>query len=148
MSPTLFLEIFYISRTCSISVFWFLFWWIWIRKRKCIFYYFLTMRWRRQLVSFFVADSVSIILQRQHLDSWWSHQMETFLRHWPFVKGIRWIPTTKASDVELWYFIWSAPEQTVGQTIETAVIWDTIVLMTSLYCAENMAMQGIIASML
>ena len=25
--------------------------------------------------------------------------------------GHRWIPRTKASDTELWYFLWSAPEQ-------------------------------------
>ena len=27
--------------------------------------------------------------------------------------GNRWIPLTKASDAELWYFLWSAPEQSV-----------------------------------
>ena len=38
----------------------------------------------------------------------------------------------KASDVELWCFLWSAPEQTVEWTIETSVIWDAIALiMTS-----------------
>ena len=39
----------------------------------------------------------------------WKH----FPRYWPFVRGIhrpRWIPHTKASDAELWCFIWSAPE--------------------------------------
>ena len=41
----------------------------------------------------------------------------------------QWIPLTKASDAERW----SAPEQTVEQTIETHVIWDAIALiMTSL----------------
>ena len=30
----------------------------------------------------------------------------------------RWIPLTKTSDAELWYFLWSAPEQTAEQTIE------------------------------
>ena len=35
-----------------------------------------------------------------------------------------WIPLTKASDAELWCFLWSAPEQTADQTIETLVIWD------------------------
>ena len=45
----------------------------------------------------------------------------------------RWIPLTKASDAELWCFLWSAPEQTVEQIIETPVIWDAITLiMTSL----------------
>ena len=46
-----------------------------------------------------------------------------------------WFPRTKASDaeLELWCFLWSAPEQTVEQTIETSVIWDDITLiMTSL----------------
>ena len=37
----------------------------------------------------------------------WKH----FPRYWPF--GHRWIPLTKASDTELWCFLWSAPEQTV-----------------------------------
>ena len=40
---------------------------------------------------------------------------------------------TKASDAELWCFLWSAPETTLEQTMETPVIWDAIVLiMTSL----------------
>ena len=42
----------------------------------------------------------------------WKH----FPRNWPFVRGIhrsRWIPHTKASDAELWCFLWSASEQTV-----------------------------------
>ena len=44
-----------------------------------------------------------------------------------------WIPLTKASDAELWYFLWSAPEQMVEQTIKMPVIWDAIMLiMTSL----------------
>ena len=47
---------------------------------------------------------------------------------------VHWIPLTKASDVELWCFLWSAPEQTLEQTIEMRVIWDAIMLiMTSLY---------------
>ena len=33
---------------------------------------------------------------------------------------------TKASDAELWRFLWSAPEYTVEQTIKTPVIWDAI----------------------
>ena len=35
------------------------------------------------------------------------------LHYWPFVRGIhrsRWIPRAKASDAELWCFLWSAPE--------------------------------------
>ena len=42
-------------------------------------------------------------------------------------------PRTKASDMELWCFPWSATEQTFKQTIKTPVIWDAIALiMTSL----------------
>ena len=39
----------------------------------------------------------------------WKH----FPRNWPFVWGIhrsRWIPPTKASDAELWCFLWCASE--------------------------------------
>ena len=66
----------------------------------------------------------------------WKH----FPRYWPFVRGIhRWIPLTKASDEKLWCFRWSPPEQTVEQTIETPVIWDTIAfIVTSLYCSQEM----------
>ena len=36
----------------------------------------------------------------------WKH----FPRYWPFVRGsYRWIPHRKASDAELWCFLWSAP---------------------------------------
>ena len=49
---------------------------------------------------------------------------------WGEFTGDRWIPLTKASDTELWCFLWSAPEQTVEQTIAA---WDAIALiMTSL----------------
>ena len=47
--------------------------------------------------------------------------------------GHRWIPLIKASEAELWCFLWSVSEQTVEQTIETPVIWDAIeLIMTSL----------------
>ena len=72
---------------------------------------------------------------------WW-HEMETFPRYWPFVMGIRrWIPLTKASDADLWRFLWYPLEQTVKQTIETLVIWDVIAhIITSLlqYIPRNM----------
>ena len=47
--------------------------------------------------------------------------------------GHRWIPPTKASDAELWCFLWSAPQQTFEKKIETLAIWDAIApIMTSL----------------
>ena len=36
------------------------------------------------------------------------------------------LPFTKASDAEIWCFLWSAPAQMFKQTIETPVIWDAI----------------------
>ena len=46
--------------------------------------------------------------------------------------GHRCISLTKARDAELWYFLWSAPHQTVAQTIEATVIWNAIaIIMTS-----------------
>ena len=43
--------------------------------------------------------------------------------------GHQWSPRTKASDAELWWFLWSAHEKTMVRL----VIWDAIVLiMTSL----------------
>ena len=39
--------------------------------------------------------------------------------------GHRWIPLSKASDAELWSFLWSAPEYTVGLTMVRLVIWAT-----------------------
>ena len=74
--------------------------------------------------------------------TWWCHQMETFPRFWPFVGGIhrhRWIPHTKASDAEFWWFLWSAPEPTVEQTMETPVTWDAIALIvTSLLWMQSL----------
>ena len=37
---------------------------------------------------------------------------------WCEFTGHRWIPLTKASDAELWCFLWSVPEQTVEQIIK------------------------------
>ena len=50
-----------------------------------------------------------------------------------------WISLTKTSQSELWYFLWSAPEQTVGQTIETSMIWDPIVLIMALMLIVNIS---------
>ena len=45
----------------------------------------------------------------------------------------RWIPRTKASDAELWCFLWSAPETTVEHTQETPLNGDAMALhLTSL----------------
>ena len=64
----------------------------------------------------------------------WSQRLNVtlschFPRYWPFVRGPTghwWIPLTGASDVQLWRFLWSAPRETVKQTMEAPVIWDAI----------------------
>ena len=54
---------------------------------------------------------------------------------WGESTGHHWIPLIKASDSEIWCFLWSAPEQKAEKTNGTPVIWDAIVLiMTLLYC--------------
>ena len=48
----------------------------------------------------------------------WKH----FPHYWSFVRGTTghwWIPLTKANDMDLWCFLWYAPEQTVEETIKT-----------------------------
>ena len=90
-----------------------------------------------QILHFRVMDPNILISRKlqQMLTSWWRHQMETF----SVILGPLWGESTgyhtKTSDAELWCFLWSAPQQTVEQTIETPVIWDAIALiMTSLWC--------------
>ena len=56
---------------------------------------------------------------------WLRHEMETFSANSPVTDEV-------PSDAELLCFLWSAPEPTIEQTIETLVIWDAIALiMTS-----------------
>ena len=61
----------------------------------------------------------------------WSHDDVIKCKHFPrcwYLRGEftghRWIPHTKASDAELWCFIWSTPELPVAQTIVRLVISD------------------------
>ena len=61
--------------------------------------------------------------------------MEIFSTLLAFVRGIHRSPVisrTKASDAELWSFLWYAPEPTVEQRMETPVIWDAIALIMAL----------------
>ena len=49
----------------------------------------------------------------------------------------RWFPRTKASDAQLWCFLWSSLEATVEQTMETPVIWDAIALIEVIVMAND-----------
>ena len=55
-----------------------------------------------------------------------------------------WISLTKASDAELLYFLWSAPEPTIEQTQETQVIWDAIAFIMTPLLWWNKQIQGVI----
>ena len=57
---------------------------------------------------------------------------------WGEFTGPRWIPRTKASDAELWCFLWSVSEYKVEQTMVRLVIWDAISpIMKSLECGKR-----------
>ena len=45
--------------------------------------------------------------------------------------GRRWISLTKASDAELWCFLWCAHKYMVDQTINISVIWDAMALIVT-----------------
>ena len=72
----------------------------------------------RQFDCFFLQQSVQgNVRENTEALHYWSHddviKWKHFPRYWPFVRGIhrsRWIPRTKASDAELWCFLWSTPE--------------------------------------
>ena len=52
---------------------------------------------------------------------------------WGESTGYQRITLSKTSGAGLWCFIWSTPEQTAEQTMETPLVWDAIALiMTSL----------------
>ena len=58
-------------------------------------------------------------------DMWHWHPLHADVIKWKHFPRY-WLSHTKASDAELWCFLWSAPEQTARQTLETPVIWDAI----------------------
>ena len=103
--------------------------------------------WRHQidwLIDSFIYQS-GACPEKQCLSSWdhlhgWTDTVMTDIHGnifrvtgplWGESTSYRWIPVTKSSDAELWCFLWSAPQQTFVQRIETLVIWDTIALIGS-----------------
>ena len=93
------------------------------RKQALIYVRPLSQLWRIQ----YFGSCHDDVIQWKHVPCNWLFVRES--------TGLWWIPLTKASDAELWCFLWSVPEQTVEQTIGTPVIWDAITLiMKSLWC--------------
>ena len=67
--------------------------------------------WVEIWVFFYFSHCSVIIITERHLTvyiSWWRQQMEAISVL--LFTGHRWIPRTKASDAELWWFLWPAPE--------------------------------------
>ena len=65
--------------------------------------------------------------QNDNVMSW-----KRFPHYWRFVKesiNHRWIPITKSQYNELWCVLCCSAEESVGQTVELWVIWDTMALM-------------------
>ena len=77
-------------------------------------------------VQFILPDLCHGVTKPRHCIIYTETKMETFSA----LLGLchLWIPLTKARDMELWCFLWSAPYQMVEQTIDTPVIWDAIML--------------------
>ena len=96
------------SKTCDLNV--------WIQIHIHIYLYL-----------WFSEDGIPVFLCIYIYDPWWRHQKETFSALLALCEGNPPVTPTKANDAES-CFLWSAPEQTVKQTIETPVIWDSIVL--------------------
>ena len=64
--------------------------------------------------------------------AWWCHEYKKIFHVTGLLCGEftthQWIPLTKASDMELRCFLWSAAEQMAEQTTETPEISNTIAL--------------------
>ena len=54
--------------------------------------------------------------------------MELFSALLALCEGNPPVGVPKASDAELWFYLWSEPEQTAEQTFEAPIIWDAIAL--------------------
>ena len=83
-----------------------------------------------------VPDGISASRQlNKHNTVRWRHRMEIFFcvtgLLWGESTGHRWFALTKASDAELWWFLWCTSELTVAQTIKTTMIWDPMALIVT-----------------
>ena len=84
--------------------------------------------------------------------SWWRHQMEIFRVTGPLCEeftGHRWIPFTKASNAELWCFLWYAHEQigwvntrNAGDLRHHRVHYDVTVMSTKAHAIVPLLLPG------
>ena len=65
------------------------------------------------------VSALSLIIFRV-TGSWWGESI-----------GHLWITLTKASDAELWCFLWCMPIQTAEQTVQMPLIWDDMALIVT-----------------
>ena len=116
---------------------------VWRATRLNIILYMYINAYIEDVYSTFFLIKFTLFYEFGHHTTWWRLRMETFSALLTICEGNHrppgpWIPLTKASDAELWCLLWSAPKQTVEQTIETPVIWDAIALiLTSLQWAVH-----------
>ena len=85
------------------------------------FYLTLHVTYSKHCANEIYFDTLQHISRIEHLQdtegiffSWWRHQTETFsalLVIRAGLTGLRWIPHTKASDAELWCFLWSVSKK-------------------------------------
>ena len=84
-----------------------------------------------RLPSIYFQTSQSKLVRLAHDDV---IKLKHFPRYWPFMRGIHRSPVKspyKASDAELWCFLWVAPEPTDEQTMGTPVISNAIALIVT-----------------
>ena len=83
---------------------------IWLCCVLSCYGYTMCSLWIRVPIFTYSPQGYPFVTEEIHDDAIkWKH----FPRNWPFVRGIhrsRRIPHTKASDAELWWFLWSASE--------------------------------------
>ena len=84
-------------------------------------------RWKRLFNCYKDLHWPALIVIWSLHNAWWRYQIQTssvLLAHCEGNPPV----TTKASDADLWCFLWCSPVQTVEQTLETPVIWDAIAI--------------------
>ena len=91
---------------------------------ECLIYCTIHIKWKYRTLIWIDCNRYY-----DRMYTWWNHQMETFSALLTFVRGIHRLPVTDEFPLQRPVtrgFDWSAPQQTVEQSIEMPVIWDVI----------------------